>query len=78
MRKLLATTAISGLIILGGCQNPDGSINAGNTLLLGAGVAAATGLAIAASQPQEHYSPRPDYRRGYGYGYGPRRPYRRW
>lgn len=75
MRKLLAASALSALIMLGGCQNPDGSINAGNTLLLGAGVAAVTGLAVAANQPRHHgYGYRPVY--GHGYGYG--RPYRGW
>lgn len=76
MRKLFAAAALSALVMLGGCQNPDGSINAGNTLLLGAGVAAVAGLAVAANQPQHHGYYRPAYGRGYGYGYGS--PYRRW
>lgn len=76
MRKLLAASALSALVMLGGCQNPDGSINAGNTLLLGAGVAAVTGLAVAANQPRHYgYGYRPAYGYG-GYGYG--RPYRGW
>lgn len=75
MRKLFAATALSALVMLGGCQNPDGSINAGNTLLLGAGVAAVTGLAVAANQPRHYgYGHRPVYHHGHGYG----RPYRGW
>jgi len=84
MRRLLPALALSAAVLLGGCQNPDGSVNWGNTLLLGAGVGAATALvAGAASDNSRHYSSGHGYRRahgyryghGYGYGHG---PYRRW
>ncbi len=69
MRKLLAAAALSSALVLGGCQNPDGSVNLGNTLLLGAGVAALAGGVALASNSGNH-----GYRRNNGYnnrGYAP-------
>jgi drug/metabolite transporter (DMT)-like permease len=81
IRHILAVAGLSGAVLLGGCQNPDGSTNWGNTLLLGAGVGTAAALVAgaAADQPRHYgrgygrgpaygyYAPRP----AYGYGYGP-------
>ncbi len=69
MPRLLAAIALSGSLLLGGCQNPDGSTNWGNTLLLGAGVGTAAALlagAAADSGPPRHHAHR--YRPGPGYG----------
>ncbi len=79
MRKLLAAAALSTTLLLGACQNPDGSVNLGSTLLLGAGVAAlAGGVALASSNNNRGYRNNGYYNRGYqqqyssGYGYGRR------
>jgi hypothetical protein len=63
MRRILAAFALSAALVLGGCQNPDGSVNWGNTLLLGAGVGAAA--ALVASAASDHHRPR-HYAGGYG------------
>ncbi len=79
MRKLLTAAALSSALLLGACQNPDGSVNLGNTLLLGAGVAALAGGVALASSNNHGYRNNGYYNRGYqrqysqGYGYG-----RRW
>jgi len=79
--RLLPALALSGAIALGGCTNPDGSLNVPGTLALGAGAAIA-GLAIASANDRPRYSnnyyrqPRYAYSRPYyggGYGYRPRR-----
>jgi hypothetical protein len=62
MTRILSTLALSAALLLGGCQNPDGSTNWGNTLLLGAGIGAAAGLVAGAA------SDRPDRRYAQGYG----------
>jgi hypothetical protein len=49
MTRILSALALSAALVLGGCQNPDGSTDWGNTLLLGAGIGAAALLAGAAS-----------------------------
>ena len=81
MRKILAAATLSTALLLGGCQNPDGSVNMGSTLLLGAGVAALAGSAVVASNGNRHnYGYNQGYNRGYnrgqapqyGYGYGHR------
>ncbi|WP_353211446.1 hypothetical protein [Rhodovarius sp.] len=70
MRKLLTAAALSATLLLGACQNPDGSVNMGNTLLLGAGVAAlAGGVALAANSGHGHRNG--GYNRGYSRGYHP-------
>jgi len=70
MRKLLTAAALSSSLLLAACQNPDGSVNMGNTLLLGAGVAAlAGGVALAANSSQGHHNR--GYNRGYNHGYRP-------
>lgn len=69
MRKLLAAATLSAAVLLAGCQNPDGSVNMGNTLLLGAGLATVAGVAVLASDNGHR-----GYRGGYGgggYGYRP-------
>ncbi|WP_149537970.1 hypothetical protein [Siccirubricoccus phaeus] len=77
MTRILAALTLSLSLVLGGCQNPDGSTNWGNTLLLGAGVGAAAGLIAGAAndRPRHHYAS--GYGRG-GRGYGPPRGYRGW
>jgi hypothetical protein len=76
MRRALATLVLAASLVLAGCQNPDGSTDWGNTLLLGAGVGVAAALVAGAASD----SPQPRrnqgyYRQGYdqqGYqrGYG--------
>lgn len=86
LSRLLAAAGLSTALLLGGCQNPDGSTNWGNTLLLGAGVGAAAALIAGAASDQprhrQHYAGgyNPGYRGGHGYagpGYG-RGYYRGW
>jgi hypothetical protein len=86
MKTRLAVLALTGLA-LGGCYGPYGEPNVAGTALLGAGVGAVAGAAIAESAspgpyyygpPRAYYAPPPRYY-GYGYGYGPRyHGYRRW
>jgi len=81
MRKLLPALALSGLLGFTACTDPYGNVDPVATGLLGAGVLAATGLAIAASNSGPRYHGRsyghggPRYAYGrpaYGYGYGRR------
>jgi len=76
MRKILTAAALSSALLLGACQNPDGSVNLGSTLLLGAGVAALAGGVAVASNNDNGYRRNHGYNRGYyqpqyrsGYGY---------
>lgn len=85
MRRLLPALGLSAALLVGGCQHPDGSVDWGNTLLVGAGVglaAAAIAGAASSGNSRRHYASGYGYRgssygynRGYG-GYG--RPYRGW
>ena len=92
--RVLPAFALASALLLGACQNPDGSVNVPGTLALGAGAAIA-GVAIASAndRPRHSYRNRGDYygqrsygRPSYGYGYGrpsydyghPHRGYRRW
>ena len=74
MRRVIAATALAASLLLAGCQNPDGSTNWGNTLLLGAGLGTAAALAAGAAsdQPQRHYGRGGYGRGGYAGGYGGR------
>ncbi len=82
MRKLLTVSALAATLGLAACQTPDGRLDVGNTLLLGAGVAAVAGVAASASQPSYRYASNGygyGYRQpSYGYGYGNPYGYRRW
>lgn len=82
MKVRLAALLGAGLA-LAGCYGPYGEPNPAGSALLGAGVGAVAGAAIAGSaQPYyygggpRYYAPPPRYYYGprYGYGYG----YRRW
>lgn len=85
--RILPVLALSAAVLLGACQNPDGTVNVPASLALGAGVALA-GVAIASAnnQPRQHnYDRRSShgygrqqygYDRGYHRGYD--RGYRRW
>ncbi|NGM21958.1 hypothetical protein G3576_18175 [Roseomonas stagni] len=79
--RILAPLALSAALMLGACQNPDGTVNVPASLALGAGVALA-GIAIASANDQprhRHYDRHPSYgHRGYGYERGYDRGYRRW
>jgi hypothetical protein len=67
--RRLAAAGLSAALLLGGCQNPDGSTNWGNTLLLGAGVGTAAALiAGSASGGPRHRHYAGGYR-GYDGGY---------
>lgn len=46
--RFLPAFALGAALILGGCQNTDGSTNWGRTAALGAGLGLAAGLAVAA------------------------------
>lgn len=81
--RLFPVLALSGAVLLGACQNPDGSVNVPATAAL-AGGAAIAGAAIASSANQPRYY-RNDYRNDYYYAprhrsyYGqPYYGYRRW
>ena len=70
MKKLLTAAALSTALLLGACQNPDGSVDLGSTLLLGAGVAAlAGGVALASNSGHGGGYRNQGYNRGYGQGY---------
>lgn len=82
MRRTLAALSLSAALLTAACQNPDGSTDWGNTLLLGAGVGLA-GAAVAGAvsdnrDDHRHYrrqQPPPRYYgQGYGRGYGYGRP----
>ncbi len=79
--RILPALALSASLLLGACQNPDGSVNVPASLALGAGVALA-GIAIASANDQPRhrsYDRRPAYGyRDYGYERGYDRGYRRW
>lgn len=65
--RLLAAAGLSATLLLAGCQNPNGSTNWGNTLLLGAGVGTAAALVAGAASDQPRYR---GYSGGYRGGYG--------
>lgn len=79
--RLLTAAGLSAALLLGGCQNPNGTTDWGNTLLLGAGigVAAAVIAGAAADNPKPrryangydggYRGGRGGYQRGYGGGY---------
>jgi hypothetical protein len=75
MRRILSAAALSSAVLLAGCQNPDGSTNWGNTLLLGAGVGTAAALVAGAAsdnpRPRRYAHWGPRYGSGYGGGYRP-------
>lgn len=83
MPRILAALTLSASLLLAGCQNPDGSTNWGDTLLLGAGLGVAAGLVAGAvgDQPRQHrYAQdygRGGYRGGQGGGHAGR-GYRGW
>ncbi|MBI0435099.1 hypothetical protein [Roseomonas sp. KE0001] len=77
MRRMLPVLALAAGLILGGCQNPDGSTDWGSTLALGAGAGLATALiAGSLSDDDDRHYRRRSHRRDYGYGYGRGSPYR--
>lgn len=83
--RLVPALALGSALVLGGCQNYDGSVNWGQTALLGAGIGAGAGLLAAAASDQRrpryrqygHYQPRYPGYGGYGYGSAPY-GYRGW
>jgi len=66
--RLLAPLALSAALLLGACQNPDGSVNVPASLALGAGIALA-GVAIASANdsPRRYDDRRGYYRHRHGY-----------
>jgi hypothetical protein len=70
MRKGLMLVLSAASLGLAACQHPDGSLDVGNTLLLGASVAAVAGVAAS----QNSYQPV-----GWGYGHhGWHQPHHGW
>lgn len=82
LSRLLTAAGLSAALLLGGCQNPNGTTDWGSTLLLGAGIG--TAAALIAGTASDHHKPRhyaggyrgrrggysPGYSGGYGAGYG--------
>ncbi len=75
--RLKPLLALSALLLVAACQNPDGSVNYANSALLGAGIGAAGGLVAAGASDNGRYydrgyyrSPPPRYYGGGGYGRG--------
>lgn len=84
MPRIPAAFTLSAALLLGGCQNPDGSTNWGNTLLLGAGIGTTAALIAGAASDSGHprhyahgYGPAPGYGGYYG-GRSGRGGYRGW
>jgi hypothetical protein len=79
--RLLPTFVLGAALILGACQNSDGSTNWGGTLALGAGLGVAAGLAAAAlsdnDRPRRHEATRHRDRR-YAENYREARYHDRW
>ena len=70
--RLLTAAGLSAALLLGGCQNPNGTTDWGSTLLLGAGVGVAAALIAGAASDNHdgrHYAGGYGGRRG-GYGGG--------
>lgn len=69
--KTIVALALAAAVALGGCQNPNGTTDWGNTLLLGAGVGAAAALVAGAASDSgsRRRGYRQDYGRGPRYGY---------
>ena len=65
--RLLTAAGLSAALLLGGCQNPNGSTDWGSTLLLGAGIGAAA--ALIAGSGSNHHGTR-HFAGGYGGGRG--------
>jgi hypothetical protein len=63
--RLLTAAGLSAALLLGGCQNPNGTTDWGSTLLLGAGIGAAA--ALIAGSASDHHGGR-HYAGGYGRG----------
>lgn len=80
--RVVPALALVTTLLLGACQNPDGSVNIPASLALGAG--AALGVAAIASANDNGYRQRGHYRQpSYGYsrpyyGRGHHRGYHRW
>lgn len=64
---LLTAAGLSAALLLGACQNPNGSTDWGSTLLLGAGIG--TAVALIAGAGSDHHGSR-RYAGGYGGGRG--------
>jgi hypothetical protein len=69
MATRILAAALSASLLLAGCQAPDGQVDWGSTLLLGAGIGAAALLVAGAASDNHH--PR-HHAGGYGSGYGGR------
>ncbi|MGX9965262.1 hypothetical protein ACVFYP_18175 [Roseomonas sp. F4] len=84
--RVLPALALASALLVGACQNPDGSVNVPASLALGAGAAlGVAALASASNNNHSHYGRRGGYygRPSYGYsrpyyGGGYNRGYRRW
>ncbi len=86
--RVLPGLALAASLLLGACQNPDGTLNVPASLALGAGAALGVAALAAASDNNHSHSRRGrgHYRQpSYGYsrsyydrGHGYNRGYRRW
>lgn len=73
-RTTLSAFALAAAMLLGACQNPDGSTDWGSTLALGAGVGLAAAL-VAGAASDSGRPPRRHYASGYGHPRQHGRPY---
>ena len=82
--RVLPALGLATTLLLGACQNPDGSVNVPASLALGAGAALGVAAIASANNDHRHYNNRGYYGRpSYGYsrpyyGNGYNRGYRRW
>ncbi|MCK8783676.1 hypothetical protein M0638_04675 [Roseomonas sp. NAR14] len=68
LSRLLPVLGLSAALLTAGCTDPYGRMDWGRTAALGVGVAAVTGLAIAASNGGRRHDRGPRYSEGYGRG----------
>lgn len=79
--RVFPALALASALMLGACQNPDGTVNVPASLALGVGAALGVAALASANDNHRHHSQPRHYgysRPYYGGGYGYNRGYRRW